>query len=586
MHVKTDNLLLNRYKILSKLGSGGFSDVYKALDTRMERVVAIKQIHVSRHSAPRALREAQTVALLNHPNIVTLHEFEEDGDECYLIMELIEGVPLSKILAKLAPLSTEEAITVATQICRALEAAHLNGVIHRDVKPENVMILHDGRLKVMDFGIAMLKGTAIATSGDIIGTFAYMSPEQARGEPVDERSDIFSLGTVFYEMITGFIPFNGGTAAETLNMVQNVGPDLPSKINPVIPEEIGRCVMRALEKNPQSRYASAADFRTTLESCRSSAKPIEEILSNLINRYISIDEGLGSRKGAGWRGHLWLFLDEHYESITRTTVALLLSLPFLPILKTWFSLPRSIAVFGTAMIFIMVLLQPNYGIGITFFLFLLATIKHSPGLSLILLFFLLPYWALISRRWPSLSVWPIAGALFGLLRIPFVFPILIGLLADPIAAALISGMGCVAFELLNIFLKESTSPELIQGYGLWSLIKDQSNPIFVAQLISGPFLEDRTLFFQPILWSLVAVTTSIVKGNRRWFTAAIAGFIVLTIGYQGLFVVNFNRQEFDMGELMQSLSFSLIILLLLPIFRPPPEDASTGSDLAIDKLTE
>ncbi|HZD60618.1 MAG TPA: serine/threonine-protein kinase, partial [Anaerolineae bacterium] len=358
MHVKIDDLLLNRYKVLSKLGSGGFSDVYKAFDTRMGRIVAVKQINVSRHSAPRALREAQTVALLNHPNIVTLYEFEEEGDECYLIMELIEGIPLSKILAQLAPLAAEEAIVTGIQICRALEAAHLNGIIHRDIKPENVMVLYDGRLKVMDFGIARLKGAATATRGDIIGTFAYMSPEQARGETVDERSDIFSLGAVLYEMITDSIPFNGETVVETLHMVQNSVPDPPSVINPAIPEGIDRCVMRALAKTPQERYASAADFHMGLEGCRLSTEPADKVLSALVARYARADEKPAPPGDGGWRDRLWGFFDEHHESVTRTAIALLLSAPFLPVLRAWFGLPRSIAFLVATMVFLSALLWP------------------------------------------------------------------------------------------------------------------------------------------------------------------------------------------------------------------------------------
>lgn len=577
MHVKTEELLLNRYKIISKLGSGGFADVYKAFDTRMERVVAIKRVHVSRHSAPRVLREARTVALLNHPNIVTLHEFEEDGDECYLIMELIEGVPLSKILAKLAPLAVEEAIVIGAQICRALEAAHLNGIIHRDIKPENVMVLYDGRLKVMDFGIARLLGTTSATSDDIVGTFAYMSPEQARGEPVDERSDIFSLGTVLYEMLTDAIPFNGETVVETLTMVQTAGPHLPSEINPEIPEEIDECVMRALEKDPGRRYPSAKDFRIGLEGCQAGAGRTEEVLHKLIDRYLSIDNGRARFDGAGWRGRLWSFIDGHHESITRTIMALLLSSPLLPMLVTWFSLPKSLALFGVAMVFLIVLLQPHYGIGITFFLLSLLSIKYSVGFSIMAALLLLPYWALISKRWPALSVWPIGGAIFGLLRIPIVFPIVVGLLAGPIAAAFIAGIGCVAFELLNIFLKQSASLELVTGYAVWSMIKGQSNPLFVAQLVSGPFLENHILLYQPVLWSSVAAIVSIINGRGRWFAATTTGFIALIVGYDRL-LASFRELGLDMGDLMQGLSFSLIILLLLPIFRPPSEDASTEPD--------
>ncbi|HZD59578.1 MAG TPA: hypothetical protein VE439_03855, partial [Anaerolineae bacterium] len=207
------------------------------------------------------------------------------------------------------------------------------------------------------------------------------------------------------------------------------------------------------------------------------------------------------------------------------------------------------------------------------------TIKYSLGLSLILVAPAFLYWALVSRRWPSLSVWPATGALLGFTGVPLTFPVLVGLLADPITAAFISGMGCVAFEMLNIFLKESSSPGLVQGYGLWSLIEGQANPIFVAQLISAPFIESKILLFQPVLWAAVAAITSIMKGGRRWFAAVIAGFICLALGYQGLFAANLGGKGFNMGELMQSLSFSLIILLLLSTFRPPPEGAVTRSDV-------
>jgi len=576
MHLKTDHLLLDRYKIISKLGRGGFADVYKAFDTRMERIVAIKQIHVSRHSAERVLREARTVALLNHPNIVTIHEFEREDEECYLIMEHVEGVPLSKILSRISPLQAEEAIVIAIEICRALEAAHLNNIIHRDIKPENIMIRHDGRLKIMDFGIARLKGMSGTTDGDIIGTFAYMSPEQARGDEVDERSDIYSLGIVLYEMLTDCIPFSGESAPETLKMVQNVQALPPSELNPSLTKEFDECIMTAIAKDPRQRYETASAFHEALVGLRVSLAPTEKILSGLVDRYIEIENELGWFAETGWRGRLWRFFYQHRESLIRVPTAIMLSYPFFLIMRFWYGMSKSLSLFIAAIIYMAVLLRPDYGIGVAFLALSLLMVTYSFGLSFVMLLVLIPYWFFISRRWPIASITPAGGPIFGLLHIPFVFPILAGLLTNPIIAALVAGFGCVAFELMNIFLKTSIEPELIRGYSMWSLLRGESNPIYVAQLISSPFLENPALVLQPMLWAIVAALSSAIKGTRRWFAATLTGFISLLMGYQLIFA-RFGTNLIDMGRLMQGLSFSLIILLLLPIFRPPARDLEEGS---------
>lgn len=585
MDLKADQLLLNRYKIISKLGRGGFADVYRAFDTRMEREVAIKCIRVRRHSAERVLREARTVALLNHPNIVTIHEFEEDGSECYLIMELIDGVPLSKILGKIAPLSPQEAIVIAIEICRALEAAHQNGIIHRDIKPENVMVLHDGRLKVTDFGIARLKGMAATMDDNIIGTFAYMSPEQARGDLVDERSDLFSLGIVLYEMVTDSIPFGEESVAETLNMVQNADPPLPSEINPSLDSELDGCIMTALEKDRNTRYQSAADFREHLEDLKPSAEPAEKTLAALASRYMDMLVEKDEVEEAGWRDRFWRFLREHRESITRTPIAILLAAPVFLMLHSWFGLSKGLAGPVALLIYFAVLLRPDYGTGIAFLILSIATTKYSLGLSLIMLFTLLPYWAIISRRWPALSISPVGGVILALAQMQYIFPVLVGLLANPLVAALIAGIGCIAFELTSIFLKDGLSPEIVKGYSVWSLIKGQSNPIFVAQLIYTPFIENPVLIFQPVLWMVTAAASSLVRGTRRWFFATLSGFMMLVMGYQGIFA-GLKSRAFDMNGVMQDLSFSLIILLLLPIFRPPARELGSDTEFTDDLTTD
>lgn len=584
IETRTEDLLLNRYKVLSKLGRGGFADVYEAFDTRMERVVAIKRIPLSRHSAERVLREARTVALLNHPNIVTIHEFEEDGDSCYLIMELVGGISLSRILSETSPLSEEEAIAIAIEICRALEAAHASGIIHRDIKPENIMIMYDGRLKVMDFGIATLKGSSTATSNDVIGTVSYMSPEQSRGDVVDERSDIYSLGVVLYEMLADSIPFSGETAIETLSMVQNLEPAPPSHINPSLDDSLDLCVMTALAKNPRERYESAGAFREDLEYLQAGVESTEKLLSDLVRDFRDSDEAEDDYVGNAWRARFWRFLSEHAESITRTPIAVLLGLPFFPVLHYWYKTPKAVALLAAVVVYLSVLLRPDYGIGLAFIMLSLTLIKHSLGLSLVMLFLLLPYWALVSRRWPLRSVSPAVATMFGFFKIPFAFPVLVGLLTGPVVAAVVAGTGCIAFELMNILLSESTSPELMDGYSVWYSIKGLSNPITILRLLLGPFFENRLLLVQPVLWMIVAGVTSITKGNRRWFLGVISGFTVLIMGYEGM-LSGLDGGHADVDELMQPLSFSLIILLLLTIFRPPAKDVGGETD-APDELYE
>lgn len=563
--------MLNRYEVISKLGSGGFAQVYRAFDTRMQREVAIKKIELGRHSAEKVLREARTVALLNHPNIVTIHEFEEGDDECYLIMELIDGVPLSCILDELAPLSPGEAITVAIEVCRALEAAHLNGIVHRDIKPENIMVAFSGRLKVMDFGIARFKGTSTKTSTSIVGTFAYMSPEQARGEEVDERSDLFSLGTVLYEMLTDSVPFRADSAAQALNRVQALAPEPPSALNPAVEGGLDEVIMRALEKDPGRRYQSASELCESLKNLLPNPGSTERVLSGLAGECATPEtEALEHTEHTGFRRRLWRAIGAG-ERYAKVLVATLVAYPFYPLLNSWLQVPAQVASAGAALIFILVLARPDIGIGLAFLLLSLALIKHSPAMALMSVILLVPYWRLVSKRWPVLSVIPAGGAALALLGVPFVFPVLAGLFAGPAAAALASALGCLSFEFLNIFLEKGTSPEVIKSYGAWAALRGEANPAHAAALILGPFINDRLLALQPVLWAAVSAITSLAKGARRWGLGVISGFFSLVMGYQGL-ASAFKPNSIDMDALMQTLSFSLIILLLLLILRPPAPD--------------
>ena len=275
--------MLAHYRLERKIGEGGMGVVYVAEDTRLGRRVALKVLpaetagDASRKA--RFEREARAIAALNHPNIVTLHSVEEDGGIGFLTMELVDGRRLTELLPK-DGLDLRRILEFSLGIAEALVAAHQQGVVHRDLKPDNIMITVDGRLKVLDFGLAKLRepvqetaNTALPTAsvteeGKIVGTVAYMSPEQAEGKPLDHRSDIFSFGVVLYEMATGRRPFQGDTAISTISSILKDTPTPPQQINTSLPAHLGRIIRRCLAKEPERRYHSTEDLRTDLRELK------------------------------------------------------------------------------------------------------------------------------------------------------------------------------------------------------------------------------------------------------------------------------------------------------------------------------
>jgi eukaryotic-like serine/threonine-protein kinase len=268
------SVLGDRYRVEAKIGAGGMAEVYRGFDQVLNRTVAIKVLNpqFARDDAfvERFRREAQAAARLNHPNIVGVYDHGTDNGTQYIVMEFIEGRTLADALSAGRRPTPVQSAEVTQHICAALAAAHAQGVIHRDIKPENVMVTRDGTVKVMDFGIArMLTGpeTAPQTSA-VLGTASYLSPEQAQGQPVDARSDIYSLGTVLYEMLTGRPPFTGDSPVAIAYKHVNETPVPPSHRDPDIPPQLDAVVMRALAKNPANRYQSADEFADDLERVR------------------------------------------------------------------------------------------------------------------------------------------------------------------------------------------------------------------------------------------------------------------------------------------------------------------------------
>ncbi|WP_170270093.1 Stk1 family PASTA domain-containing Ser/Thr kinase [Heliorestis acidaminivorans] len=260
----------NRYEIVEYLGGGGMAQVYKSWDRVLERAVTIKFLREGltndEEFVRRFRREAQAIASLSHPNIVNVYDVGREGETDYIVMEYIDGPTLKEVIRRNGSLEPVEAVNLARQICDALEHAHEKGIIHRDIKPHNILLTASGRVKVTDFGIARsTTQNTMTMDRTIVGSVHYLSPEQARGLPVDEKSDIYSLGVVLYELLSGHVPFQGETPiAVALQQVQQNPPPI-SKSTPEIPRTLEEVVMRTLEKNPERRYGNAKALKDDLD---------------------------------------------------------------------------------------------------------------------------------------------------------------------------------------------------------------------------------------------------------------------------------------------------------------------------------
>jgi serine/threonine-protein kinase len=267
-------ILGGRYRVEQELGRGGMAKVFRGTDTVLGRPVAIKVL-APRFSddasfVQRFRREAQAAARLSNPNVVGVFDTGTDDGVHYIVMEYVDGKTLAEYLAGGGRIMPERAIEIAEAVCEALAAAHAQGVIHRDIKPGNIMITPSGQVKVADFGIARMTTSAetVEQTAAVLGTAAYLSPEQAQGRPVDARSDLYSLGCVLYEMVTGRPPFTGDSPVAVASKHVLEPPTPPSKLNPDVSPELEAVILRALAKNPDNRYASAEELRADLERAR------------------------------------------------------------------------------------------------------------------------------------------------------------------------------------------------------------------------------------------------------------------------------------------------------------------------------
>jgi serine/threonine protein kinase len=302
------------YRIVAQLGSGGMGEVYKAEDMKLRRPAAIKVLHpeaaADRDRLQRFEREARAASALNHPNIVTIYDIDHHRGAPYIAMECVEGRTLGELMPE-DQLPLPRALDYAIQIADGLSRAHAQGIVHRDLKPENIMVTPDGLIKILDFGLAKLTEPAAGgvrhpaeehpetQEGHILGTAPYMSPEQAEGRPVDARSDIFSFGSVLYEMVTGRRPFSGDSSLKLLAAIVENEPESAGALQPAIPLELDRIIHRALQKKPERRFQSTADLKVELLEVR------EELESG---RVVSAEQALIEPQAVLLRPRHWPWL--------------------------------------------------------------------------------------------------------------------------------------------------------------------------------------------------------------------------------------------------------------------------------------
>ncbi len=552
---------LERFEIIEELGAGGFAKVFRCYDLKMEREVAIKQVPKGPRSDLRTMREISTTALLNHPNIVTLYEFLEDENDFFLIMEYIDGLALSWVLEAEGPLLAEEAVAIASQVALALEYAHQNEIIHRDIKPDNIMLLADGRIKVMDFGIARLKGApALTVEKSFLGTLGYVSPEQAKGDFVDEAADIFALGALVYTMLAGENPFEAETAAATIYKIINIDPPPISSVVKGLPKELDRIIDEALAKDPDKRQRTITSLRYKLERLLEAPLRPERTLRPLFARAkeaeIDYPEGgLFDEEVAFIKDGLSGLQGARPLLLARVSGSLIVFLSLFTSLGESRFYSPDLKLILSLVCALVVLVSPLFGLGLAAFVGATLLAAHSFALSLLFLALSLIYLFKVARAWPEEAVFFLAAPILGRFSLAPLFPPVAGVLFNPLPAAVSGAAGGFALEVWSLFSLQS---------GFLAEFEGLSNPFLALVRIFGASPGAPAFLLRPLLWGGSSFLVALLAKKKRFLADLIAvglGFALILLGEIWLPGLG-GKEPLSFGAALQKLSFSFIILII------------------------
>ncbi|MDO8736682.1 MAG: serine/threonine-protein kinase [Thermoleophilia bacterium] len=548
---KRGPLVLNRYELIERIGSGGFSTVYRARDHKMGRDVAVKAVRRTEELGDRATREARAAAQLGHPHIVTVFELAEDEDDVYLVSELVEGDTLTCHIAD-GSLSDRDCLEMALQVLDALDHAHERGVIHRDIKPDNLMLAgnHHLRVKVMDFGIAQLENTQrITRQGDVVGTISYMSPEQADGFTVDSATDVYSTALTLYECLAGSHPFRGGTAAEIVGRIQAGAPPL-SQARPDLPLELSELLDEAMEPDPRLRIGlksfvvgleeilpelSPDDRATTVLRRSDQTRP--SAYQDLAGEYGYVAARAANGSLAALLGWAALYGTELYPSAWR-----------LPLLLA--------SALGVALL-------PRVGLAALLALTIAPVFSFSVGAGILLAPLALGYFLIFGLLWPRTALLPVLATALGTIGLGLTYPGISGASGRLRSGLALAGIGAASFGIFQ--LVSGASPldyfGLPNNYGLRTELAGEYNPWEAAKILASPFEAQPVLLMQPIIWLAASLPAAILITRRRYFMDVTGLLLVNGIVAGGYFALSFAFPDYRLPVEAFLKSFVLCVII-------------------------
>lgn len=559
-HDRPGRLILDRYELMEQIGRGGFSTVYRAHDHKMGREVAVKAVRRTDELTDRASREAYAAAKLSHPHIVTVFELAEDEDEVYLVSELVRGQTLKEGIDA-GSLSDHDCLTVARQILAALEHAHDQGVVHRDIKPDNIMLAESARqpvAKVMDFGIAQLENTQrITRRGDVVGTIAYMSPEQADGHRVDSATDVYSTALTLYECLTGSNPFRAATAAEIIGKI-HMGALPLTHVRPDLPEELSQLVAEAMEPDRRLRldlydFAAGLEQVTGLEQGEQpttvlSRRPRAHL--NLINRITSRLGFVGARLANAGLAAL-------------VATAPVYGSGFYP--ATW----KLGLILGAALV---VGILPRIGLVGLAVVSVIPVAAFSAAAGAILAVILTLYFLSVGLLWPRVALLPALAVGLGLAGLGLAFPAIAGAVGSLRRGWLLALIGGACLTLFQLLGTADTLDYLgiTNNFGLPAALAGQYNPLSALESLSEPFRQQPVLLAQPAIWLAAALPAALFIKRRRLSVDLLGLFLantLLTAGYLSL-PYAFPAFSLELAPFLKSLSLCVIIQVVLLLASP------------------